>query len=61
MICKIGHGSELKNIDKKAYLEKEAEKEIPMYERTCKNLDKDIYSSVHLKNSSSLENEISTP
>lgn len=61
MICKIGHDSEFKHKDEKAHLEKEAEKEIPIHERTCKNLDKDICSSVNLKNSNSLENEISTP
>lgn len=31
MRCKIGHGSGFKKEDEKAYLKKEAEKEIPMY------------------------------
>lgn len=35
VIRKIGHGSGFKNKDEKAYLEKEAEKEI-LYERICR-------------------------
>lgn len=35
VIRKIGHGGGFKNKDEKAYLEKEAEKEI-LYERICR-------------------------
>ena len=37
VIRKIGHGSGFKNKDEKAYLEKEAEKEI-LHERICRIL-----------------------
>lgn len=57
---KIRHGSGFENKDEKAYLEKEAEKEIP-YERIGRILDNQIYSSLDLKNSSSSERRISIP
>ena len=60
VIWKIRHGSGFENKDEKAYLEKEAEKEIP-YERIGRILDNQRYSSLDLKNSSSLESRISIP
>lgn len=57
VIWKIRHGSGFENKDKKAYLEKEAEKEIP-YERIGRILDNQRYSSLDLKNSSSSESRI---
>ena len=60
VIWKIRHGSGFENKDEKAYLEKEAEKEIP-YERIGRILDNQIYSSLDLKNSSSSERRISIP
>lgn len=60
VIWKIRHGSGFENKGEKAYLEKEAEKEIP-YEGIGRILDNQRYSSLDLKNRSSSESRISIP